>query len=261
MRLASIPVPVAPQIELPLWPPILATRGTGSHSALHAHHAMHMVLAFEGEIRVRTGATARWTRAPGVLSGPDVLHSIDAHGIEILLIFFEPESDAGQALLGVFSEPIRLLTSSQRDRLLRNAQADAIMGADGVEWTRRAVATLGGTLVTARRLVHPRVRKLLRILRTMPADEDSSLKALASAVDLSPSRLMHAFTTSIGVPIRPYLAWLKLQRAVAALTTGSPLSQAAHAAGFADAAHMSRTFRRMFGISPSSLRGAPFRSR
>ncbi len=88
----------------------------------------------------------------------------------------------------------------------------------------------------------------------MPADGDKSLNALASAVGLSPGRLMHAFTTSIGVPIRPYLAWLKLQRAAAAITTGTPLSQAAHAAGFADAAHMSRTFRRMFGISPSLLR-------
>jgi AraC-like DNA-binding protein len=215
---------------------------------------MHLLLAFEGEIRVRTRATARWTCASGVLSGPDVLHAIDAQGTEVLLIFFDPESDAGQALQGVLPEPVRLLSSDQRDRLLRNAQADAIMGADGIEWTRRAVATFGGTPVGARRLVHPRVRRLLRILRTMPADGDMSLNTLASAVDLSPGRLMHAFTTSIGVPIRPYLAWLKLQRAAAAITTGTPLSQAAHAAGFADAAHMSRTFRRMFGISPSLLR-------
>jgi AraC-like DNA-binding protein len=31
------------------------------------------------------------------------------------------------------------------------------------------------------------------------------------------------------------------------------LTDAARAAGFADAAHMTRTFRRMLGISPSSL--------
>ncbi len=254
MRLPSLPALGSPQVDLPLWPPILATRGKGSRSALHAHHAMHLALAFSGEIRVRTRATARWTCASGVLSGPDVLHAIDAEGNEILLIFFDPESDAGQALRGVLSEPVRLLSNDQRDRLLRNAEADAIMGADGIEWTGRAVATLGGTPVAARRLVHPRVRKLLQILRTMPADGDNSLNALASAVGLSPGRLMHAFTTSIGVPIRPYLAWLKLQRAAAAITTGTPLSQAAHAAGFADAAHMSRTFRRMFGISPSLLR-------
>src|SRR5260370_4464499 len=248
MRLPSLPALGSPQVDLPLWPPILATRGKGSRSALHAHHAMHLALAFSGEIRVRTRATARWTCASGVLSGPDVLHAIDAEGNEILLIFFDRESDAGQALRGVLSEPVRLLSNDQRDRLLRNAEADAIMGADGIEWTGRAVATLGGTPVAARRLVHPRVRKLLQILRTMPADGDNSLNALASAVGLSPGRLMHAFTSSIDVPFRPYLAWLILHRAAAAITTGTPLSQAAHAAGFSDAAHILEKFRRVYGV-------------
>jgi len=254
MRLPSTRASAAASVDLPLWPPILATRGQGSFSALHAHHAMHLLLAFEGEVRVRARATARWTHAAGVLSGPDVLHAIDARGADILLTFFDPESDAGQALRAVLSGPIRLLSNEQRHRLLRDAQAEAIMGAGGLEWTRRAVAMLGGAPVAARRLIHPRVSKLLRILRTLPAAEDRSLQALASAVGLSPGRLMHAFTASIGVTLRPYLAWLKLQRAAAAITTGTPLSQAAHAAGFADAAHMSRTFRRMLGISPSLLR-------
>jgi AraC-like DNA-binding protein len=65
---------------------------------------------------------------------------------------------------------------------------------------------------------------------------------------------MHVFTESIGVPLRAYLLWCKLQRAAAGVATGLPLSQAAAAAGFADAAHMTRAFRRMFGMTPSALR-------
>jgi AraC-like DNA-binding protein len=34
---------------------------------------------------------------------------------------------------------------------------------------------------------------------------------------------------------------------------GGSLTDAAHEAGFADSAHLSRTFRRMFGVAPSSL--------
>jgi transcriptional regulator GlxA family with amidase domain len=104
-----------------------------------------------------------------------------------------------------------------------------------------------------RRAVHPRVRKLLRHLAALPADADTSLAALAEVVGLSPGRLMHAFTASIGIPLRPYLGWLRLQRAAVAVVGGAPLSDAAHAAGFADAAHMTRTFRKMFGTPPSAL--------
>jgi AraC-like DNA-binding protein len=38
--------------------------------------------------------------------------------------------------------------------------------------------------------------------------------------------------------------------------SGAALTEAAHGAGFADSAHLSRTFRRMFGISAASLRVA-----
>jgi hypothetical protein len=178
---------------------------------------MHLVVCLDGELRVRTRPAGSWSKAAGVLTGPDVLHAIDAQGVEILLVFFDPESDAGEALRSVLLKPVRLLSDSERDQVVRDAQPDAIMGADGVEWTRHVVATLGGTLVSAKRFVHPRVRRLLRILRAMPVAEDRSLNALSVAVGLSPSRLMHAFTESVGVPLRPYLAWLKLQRAAAAI--------------------------------------------
>jgi transcriptional regulator GlxA family with amidase domain len=58
----------------------------------------------------------------------------------------------------------------------------------------------------------------------------------------------------VGIPLRPYLAWLRVQRAAIDIVCGNSLGEAALAAGFSDAAHMSRTFRRMLGIAPSSLK-------
>ena len=57
---------------------------------------------------------------------------------------------------------------------------------------------------------------------------------------------------------RRYLLWLRLQDAVRELAAGAPATDAAHAAGFADSAHLSRTFRRMFGITPSDLARSQF---
>jgi AraC-like DNA-binding protein len=37
------------------------------------------------------------------------------------------------------------------------------------------------------------------------------------------------------------------------LTTGANLTEAAHSAGFSSSAHLSTSFRRMFGVSPSEI--------
>ena len=80
-----------------------------------------------------------------------------------------------------------------------------------------------------------------------------TLKTLADIAGLSPSRFMHAFTESVGVPVRPYILWLRLQRAACDLMDGASVTSAAHRAGFADGAHLTRTFRRMLGATPTDL--------
>jgi hypothetical protein len=38
-----------------------------------------------------------------------------------------------------------------------------------------------------------------------------SLDAVVASVGLSPSRFLHLFMTSVGVPLRPYVLWLRLR--------------------------------------------------
>ncbi|HEX8793794.1 MAG TPA: helix-turn-helix transcriptional regulator, partial [Polyangiaceae bacterium] len=253
---APVRVVVPPPGALPLWPPLLATRGPGGATGRHAHHAMHIVMAFDGTLRTDWGEGVR--QAAGVVTAPDVPHAIDGRGVEVLLVFLDPESDAGAALFERIGGAARCLDADERDALApRSADPMRLMQGDGVAWTRHAVGVLGGRRngsEPARRRVHPRVRRLLRHLRTLSVNADASLESLASVAGVSRGRLMHAFTESIGIPLRPYLAWLKLQRAAAGVAAGKPFAQVAVGAGFADAAHMTRAFRRMFGTTPSALR-------
>jgi len=78
----------------------------------------------------------------------------------------------------------------------------------------------------------------------------------AEAVGLSSSRFMHWFAEASGLTFRAYIRWLRLQRAVRTLSDGSTLTEAAHLAGFADSAHLTRTFVATFGVRPAPLRGA-----
>lgn len=76
---------------------------------------------------------------------------------------------------------------------------------------------------------------------------------LSTIAGLSPSRFAHVFTESMGTPLRPFMRWLRLRRAARELVSGRSATHAAHVAGFADAAHLTRTFRRMLGGTPRIL--------
>ena len=102
--------------------------------------------------------------------------------------------------------------------------------------------------------IHPKVDRVLKHLReSLGVADDFSLNSLAGISGLSRSRLMHVFTESTGVPIRPYILWLRLQRATCELMDGASVTTAAQSAGFSDAAHLTRTFRRMLGTTPTDL--------
>jgi AraC-like DNA-binding protein len=237
------------------WPPMLAVRGPGMCRTLHAHHAMHFVLAVDGELRVRTTHRGQWTTAAGVLTAPDIPHAIDARGVDQVIVFFDPESEAGAALRPALRGPLRFTSSAERAELVRGVEdPESFASADAHEWVRRAATTLGLTLRESPPVLHSVVRKLLARLRTSGLEDDVSLEGLAELVGLSPGRLMHVFTESVGIPLRPYLAWLRVQRSACAILSGASVTDAAHVAGFADAAHMSRTFKRKLGFPPSALR-------
>jgi AraC-like DNA-binding protein len=85
------------------------------------------------------------------------------------------------------------------------------------------------------------------------------LESAAATAFLSPSRFAHLFKQQLGLPFRRYLLWRKLTRAMLEIGREGKVTAAAHAADFADAAHLTRTFVQMFGIPPSvMLRGKFF---
>src|SRR5262249_23470047 len=152
-----------------------------------------------------------------VLTAPDIPHAIDACGKEEVVIFFDPESDVGAALRPALCESIRLMSSGERDELVRSIE-------DPRSFARQAAATLRLAPADSRPALHPVVRKLLARLRESGVDDDTSLEGLAHAVGLSPSRLMHVFTESVGIPLRPYLAWLRVQRSACAILEGASMT-------------------------------------
>ena len=95
----------------------------------------------------------------------------------------------------------------------------------------------------------PRIVKALACIKSLRG-KPVSASELAAKAGLSESRFMHLFKAVTGMPVRKYIRWLRLINAVQYVVSGLTLTDAAHASGFADAAHLSRTFRDMFGERP-----------
>jgi AraC-like DNA-binding protein len=95
-----------------------------------------------------------------------------------------------------------------------------------------------------------RVARVVEVLRDPELDRADTLARLA----ISRAHLRALFARDVGVAMRTYILWRRLLHAIARV---GPLdfTSSAHAAGFADLAHFSRTSRRMLGYSPSDLRG------
>ena len=61
--------------------------------------------------------------------------------------------------------------------------------------------------------------------------------------------MVHLFKQEMRIPWRPYLLWRRLLCAIAFMHKGGSATAAAYQAGFSDSAHLSRTFKSMFGIT------------
>lgn len=228
-------------------------RGT-KRTDFHAHHAVQVTLALDGHFRLDTEGAHVSGEAAAVAA--DVEHAFSPEGL-MALVFVEPESRLGRAVTRRLFDGTELATiapellGNLRERIAAAYRSAARNDASLVSLGRELVATLAGDAIA----IEPdaRIRKLI----AWAAEEIDAPVGLSDAVavsGLSPSRLRHLFVEQTGLAFKTYLLWLRLSRAVECIAAGATLTQAAHEAGFADSAHLSRTFRRMFGIAAASLR-------
>jgi AraC-like DNA-binding protein len=168
-------------------------------------------------------------------------------------LFVEPESDAGRALApereAICALPVDAALPHMR-RLAERFRA----GADDAalaEAGKAIVAALAGQPRSS--APDPRVRAMIDYAAAN-IENAISLPLAAGAAGLSPSRARHVFVEQTGLPFKTYVLWLRIQRAVEIFAAGASLTEAAHEAGFSDSAHLSRTFRRTFGLPAAALR-------
>ena len=223
---------------------------------VHAHQAIQLVMGRDARHFVRAGEQAPWIEYSAAVIPSHQPHGIDVtHADYGIVVFVEPETREGRAIAerhirGGVSEvgSASLETAAHHlfDTWLRQENEQAIAAA-----ARSLVSLLSEgiepTIITDERI--------LRAIAYIGANLASplTLDEVASHVFLSPSRFRHLFAEQTGMGLRPYVLWRRFLHIWNLVMRGVSLSTAAHSAGFADAAHLTRTSKRMFGFAPSAM--------
>jgi AraC-like DNA-binding protein len=83
-----------------------------------------------------------------------------------------------------------------------------------------------------------------------------TLEDLAGECGLGRFRLLRDFARTTGLTPHAYLLQRRTELARRLIAAGTPLAEAAIAAGFADQSHMTRNFTRRYGYTPGAYLAA-----
>ncbi|KRB89095.1 helix-turn-helix domain-containing protein [Noviherbaspirillum sp. Root189] len=234
-----------------LWHGSAMLIGPGIDSSPHAHFAVQLTLGLDKPFRARLGPDQPWIETRAAVFAPNQFHQIDCGGDMLAHLLVE---------LPQRQQTVSTVMPAQYDALPHFAQVRAAFAA-----ARQGRLDSDMAREAAQQWLHcaipqaqsptgfdPRIARALDWLAANPGKEpDGAL--LAAEVHLSESRFTHLFRQQTGMSLSRYLLWMRLLAGVAAVARGENMTNAAHQAGFADLAHMSRTFRSTFGVVPSEL--------
>jgi AraC family transcriptional regulator len=221
----------------------------------HSHHVVQIILSLDVPVRIHAG-DGDWRTVRGVIVRPDAPHSLDPCGAVVVFLYVDPESREGRWLMESLRGPLTTVTPEQFEPHLPQLTLFRDRAPSAGEMSE-LVRSLVGSLCVGPPPVHRMDERVARALVVIRQNEASRipLEEVAAQVFLSPSRFAHLFTKEVGLPFRRYVLWRKLTRAMLLISKGNSLVSAAHSSGFADAAHMTRTFHQMFGMNPQALLG------
>jgi len=208
-------------------------------TARHAHHAAQIVIAPQG-LDIEDGADGR-IRACTAAIPPRATHRHGACAHAAVL--FLDGDDVASRELSRNAEP-RCETWG-RDPL------DVSVPRDPSREKARALIAAILSAVDLRQPPKPRHPASRRMCAYLDGSDHVDLASLSHEAGLSPRQMRHTFARDVGLPMRAYLRWKRLRRAIGAVEEGASLSAAAASAGFADSAHLSRVFREQFGMTPT----------
>jgi AraC-like DNA-binding protein len=231
-------------------------RGGATHTSRsqrttqHAHYAWKVHVGLDAPVWAKPTESSRASEARVIVVPPNVRHATGALGWSAA-VFLEP---------GSRGTPWR---ETGRAYAIDGVQARRLVGLvnEAMSSSRVDIGCFVDQVARATFAPAPPTRSLDARVNTALAaisrDVDVDLRLLAAALRVSLDRLTHVVSEQTGMPPRRHALWHRVLRVLDAGARPVTLAAAAVEAGFADHAHMTRSFRRFLGRAPSEFRAPP----
>ncbi|MEO5978618.1 MAG: helix-turn-helix domain-containing protein [Chryseolinea sp.] len=224
--------------------------GANIRTKPHAHHALEIVLSYESSLTVIH--KEQHFNAKGIILKANVKHETFGQGSAIF-IYFDPESHFARKF-NILLKELHVIPLADEIALalmtfLENGMREGFSETSIKDYLLD-VFFHPEPLYPINSSVDERIGNVISYIQTN-LGRTTAMKELTERACLSESRLFHLFKAEIGIPIRKYILWCRVRKALQLVIDGCSLTQAAKRSGFADLAHLNRTFVSFFGASPS----------
>lgn len=237
-----------------LWNGFALFLGELADTSEHRHYALQLCIGLTQTFKLHSANHEQTYQA--VIMAPNFPHQFDGYGGKQLILLIEPETKLGQSLMQKYFhncsiKDLEYAFLKMNLNELRNHSPSDIQCQEAKLLCNNLLSALLESPVSPKP-IDSRIEKALCLIKQSQHQKISS-KTIAQQVCLSESRFNHLFSEQMGIPLRRYLLWLRLIHGIKVALEGVSLTSVAHEVGFSDSAHFSRTFKEMFGLTPSEL--------
>lgn len=223
------------------------------NSNAHSHLALQLTMGLDADYALQRPDAAGEMRTEHLrfaCLAPEEPHYVLPTDIDLAYLYIDIDAvsyanwrAAGNEVAAPSPELCEQLRIFRRSRNADRNRAQQLIA----RWREQSLPGLARTPPS-----HPRLASVVEYLDGAPLEANNHV-SLARRAHLSPSRFAHLFREQTGLPVRNYMLWRRLLHALNCLQQGQSITAAAHESGFTDGAHLSRSFRRVFGATPTDL--------
>ncbi|TGL61509.1 AraC family transcriptional regulator [Leptospira sarikeiensis] len=221
----------------------------------HVHYAATLAISLKENIQIETENGKEEYRV--ALVGPNTYHRTVSPGKEMVALLIDPETYEYSSI-SEYAEmgKVKRLDVSEFQHLIERLW-DLYYGKlkDQEVWDLHL--DLLRSVYPFQKLTKSIDERIIQIAEMIRKEIPDSIrmKEIGKHFSVSEDRLIRLFKENLGIPLRRYLLWVRILESAKLLKEGKNLTEAAHAAGFSDSAHFTRTFKENFGFVPSLFFG------